>query len=145
MGWTKGTGREEKPDRLRVERACNLTRDQDTFPEEYGIQDTLGGYVVAYAPNTGGMTLLGEGVDIDGRMYVHVLTGDLQKQQAMKTMNRRRLPMWRKVGEAFAANGDIEMSRLFFQAEDQIEREGAVDDPTVAKIFSTLVAHGIVE
>lgn len=143
LGWTKGVGREEKPDRLRVERVCNLTRDQDSYPEEY--TSALGGYVIAYAPSSGGMTLLGDGVEIDGRMYVHLLTGDLQKQQSSKTINRRRLPTWRKVGEAFAASGDVELSRLFFQAEDQIDRSGVVDDSTVGRIFSTLVAQGVIE
>ena len=142
MGWTIGLGRDERADRRRVEDICNLTRDQDEWPEAAGV---LGGYVIAYAPSEGGMSLLGDGVDIDARMYVHLLTGDLQKQEMTKTMNRRRQPMWRKVAEAFAGHGEVALARLFFQAEDQIKGQGVVNSDLVGEIYKSLIASGHLE
>lgn len=141
MGWTVGTGRDERPDRRRVEDICNLTRDQEQWPEA----SVLGGYVIAYAPSQGGMTLVGDDVDIDARMYVHLLVGDLQKQEASKTVNRRRRPMWQKVGEAFAAHGEVALARLFFQAEDQIKTQGVVNSDLVGEVYKTLIANGYLD
>lgn len=132
MGWVLPRDGKDEPDRRRVENICNLTRDQHEWPE---IADQLGGYVIAYSPNQGGMLL----VDPTGEQPLDHLTqmlmGDLQKQQGIKTINRRRLPTWKTAGDAASALGDNEMARLFWQAEGEINKTGFVSDSVIGDIF----------
>jgi hypothetical protein len=132
MGWTIPNGGKDEPDRRRVENICNLTRDQHEWPE---IADMLGGYVIAYAPNQGGMSLIDPTGDMPLDHLTHILLGDLQKQQGIKTINRRRLPTWKTAGESAAAQGDNEMARLFWQAEGEINKAGFVSDSVIGDIF----------
>lgn len=144
MGWLDSN---DQPDRRLVENVCNLTRDVDQAPDGYPdwVAEQLGGYVIAYADVRGGMQLLGDGVDFDPRMYVYVLTADLQHGQAIKTHNRRRLPMWLKSAEGFADHGDTGLAMLFAKAEDQIASTGMVADKLVGDIFKALRASGYLE
>lgn len=143
MGWTTGQGRGEKPDRRRVERVCNLTRDQEDFPE---YESTLCGFVIAYSPSQGGMCLIDPtGDHFSDVEFLHVLVGDAQRQQAAKTVARRRIPMWKTVGDGFAALGELELARLFWQGEREISAEGFVSDSLTNDLFQTLRAHGYVE
>lgn len=142
MGWTLGTGRDEKPDRRRVEDVCNLTRDQELFPE-YGA--ALGGFVIAYAPSQGGMSLVDPTGEIPLHHLVHILLGDMQKQQAAKTINRRRQPTWRTAGDSATVNGDVELARLFYQAENEIATTGFVSDSVVGSCFKVARSRGLFE
>lgn len=141
MGWIIGEGRDEKPNRRLVEDVCNLTRDQELFPE---YQEALQGFVIAYAPSEGGMSLVDPTGDIPLHLLTHLLLGDLQKQQAMKTMNRRRLSMWRAAGDSATFGGDGELSRLFHQAENEINLQGFVSDSVTGSLFKVAATRGLI-
>ncbi len=136
-----------KPNRRLVESVCNLSRDVEDTPDGYPdwVVAQLGGYVIAYAPSDGGMCLLGEGVDIDARMFVHLITGDLQKQQAMKTMMRRRLPMYKKVVQAFADAGQWGLAKALAKGENEVETAGMVSDHVVGEVFKAAREIGVIE
>ncbi len=144
MDWMRD---ELKPNRSLVESVCNLTRDVEDTPDAYPawVVAQLGGYVIAYAPSDGGMCLLGEGVELDARMFVHLITGDLQKQQAMKTMMRRRLPMWKKVVQAFADTGQWGLAKALAKGENEVETAGMVSDHVVGEVFKAAREIGVIE
>jgi hypothetical protein len=139
MGWVTGRPPTESPDRQRVEMVANLTRDAEQSPEGYPawVVSALGGFVIAYSPNTGGLALIGEGVEIDAREFIHILTGDLQAQQRVKQVNRRRLPTWNRVARAYADGGDIGMAMLLAKGENEIATTGMVSDQIVGEVYKT--------
>lgn len=143
MGWVKPNGAIDEPDRRRVEDVCNLTRDQDDLPSF--VAEALGGFVITYAPNQGGMLLIDPSGDMPFQHLAHMLFGDLQKQQNIKTINRRRQPDWKKAGNAAMNSGDGEMAQLFWVAADQIDRTGFVSDSTLANIFKTAHVRGLLQ
>jgi hypothetical protein len=138
MGWFTRTG---KPDRARVEAICNLTRDQDTL--EPWQQETLAGYVIAYSPRRGGMTLwTPEDFSVEIRQWVHSFEGDLQRQQQYRTENRRRLADWRAFSRAAFNAGDDELARLCNHAENEIETTGFVSEYTINELWKVWVSRG---
>jgi len=141
MGWYKGTGKDD-PDRARVERMCNLTRDQD----QWGwVSELLGGFAISYAPQQGGMILVDESGEIPLDHMWHQILGDLQLQHKAQTMNKRRLPTWRKAGSQSANNDNLELARLCWQAENEIEHTGFVTETTYVNLIKSLRALGFME
>lgn len=145
MGWVKpGVGGVDEPDRRLVEDVCNLTRDLAHDPQAWPeAADLLAGYVIAYAPNSGGMTLIDPDGDQPLHHLTHILLGDLQKQQQIKTINRRRLPSWSAAAQNAFNAGDFDLARLFSQSEDQIKRIGFVEDQTINAIFQVADSRGL--
>jgi hypothetical protein len=140
MGWFRRDG---APDREMVEAVCNLTRDQDQQPQY--AQDQLAGFIVAYSPSQGGMTLLDpESGEMPLQHYVHILAGDMQRQRQHMTENRRRLPTWKTAGRIAANGKDQDLARLCWQAENEIDRSGFVDDHTVSEMFKVFRTRGLV-
>lgn len=142
MGWVKEGGKNgvDQPNERLVEDVCNLTRDQHLFPE---YREALSGMVIAYRPNQGGFVLVDPDGATDSRMLIHVLLGDMQRQQSIKTMNSRRIPTWRAVGDSFSKNDDLEMARLMWQAENEIQSSGFVSGTLVGQIYKTAGARGL--
>jgi hypothetical protein len=141
MGWVLRL-RNDEPDRRLVEDVCNLTRDQDQYPV---AAETLGGYVISYAPSRGGMLLIDPTGEQPLHHQLHMLTGDLQKQQMIKTMNRRRLPTWKAAGEAASNTDDRELARLLWQAENEISSTGFVSDSLIAQFFQAMRTRSVLE
>jgi hypothetical protein len=140
MGWFRPSlGALDRPDVDRVNDASRLTQDLILTDD-----NRLGGYVICYKPNVGGMVLIDPDQPLEDVHVIHVLVGDLQNQQRIKTINRRRLADWRQAGQSFASGGDMDMARLFWKAEEQVDTSGFVDDPTVDKIFKQLRARELV-
>lgn len=133
---------DDGPDRRLVEDVCNLTRDQFQDPM---VELVLGGYVVSYSPSQGGMTL----VDPTGEQpldhLVHMLTGDLQRDQAIRTQLRRRLPTWKTAGANAAKNDDNELARLCWQIESEIDGTGHVSETLQAQWFQMMRVRGLFE
>lgn len=139
MEWVKADG---SADRRRVENVCNLTRDQDDLSDWIG--KTLGGFLIAYAPSDGGMTLVDPSAsEMPLDHFVHVLAGDVQRQKQHKTENRRRIPTWTKAGQAAMNGGDAELARLCWQAENEVNSAGFVSDTTAGQLFSCFVSRGL--
>lgn len=128
MGWYQPNGKDA--DVRRVQDVCKHTRDQEDLPE--WMQDELTGMVIAYAPIKGGMTLIdpGDGSTLDLNHYVHLLAGDLTRQQQHKTENRGRLAMWKALTTAAFSAGYQQLATLSAQAETQIKQNGTVTDST---------------
>jgi hypothetical protein len=145
MGWVKaGVGRIDEPDRQLVEDVCTLTRELAASPDSWpAAADLLAGYVIAYSPNAGGMTLIDPTGDDPLHHLTHILLGDLQKQKGMKTTNRRRLPMWEAAADNALANGDTELGRLLDRAAQEIKKTGFVEDQTVNGIYSVADSRGL--
>lgn len=140
MGWLKRDGH---PDRSLVEAVCNLTRDQERSPQY--VRDQLAGFVVAYSPSQGGMTLIDpESGEMPLQHYVHILVGDMQRQRQHMTENRRRLPTWKTAGKVAANGNDQALARLCWQAENEIDRSGFVDEHTVSEMFKVFRSRGLV-
>lgn len=137
--WLKpnGTG-----DRRLVEAVANMTRDQE-MPGNEMVRQFCGGYVVAYAPNLGGMTLLDPSGELSLVHQLHMLSGDLQRQQSIKTMNRRRLSYWRAAADNAFKTGDAGLARLLNQIENQIDTSGLVTDSLVAEYMKALASRGV--
>jgi hypothetical protein len=143
MGWTiPGHGSIDKPNTRLVEDICNFTRDQAHHP---GASEFLGGFVIAYAPTLGGISLVDPTGEIPLSHIVHQLAGDMHQQKSIKTINRRRLPMWHAAGESAMANDDRELARLFHQAEHDIKSTGFVSDVVLGDLFKALSARSLLE
>lgn len=116
---------EWKRGRKLVEEVCTLTRDQDQDPYAASI---CGGYVIAYAPNIGGMTLLDPSGNLSFKHLLHMLAGDLSQQQKAKTVNRRRVNDWNALGHQALNSMQPDLGRIAFQIEREIEATGFVSD-----------------
>lgn len=139
MCWVRSNdGATDLPNVQRVHDVCALTKDRADTGE-------FAGMVIVYAPNSGGMVLIDPDSETPDFHLVHMLVGDLQRQRSIKTMNRRRIADWRQVGRSFAGADDLDMARLFWQAEDEIDRTGFVDGSTEIAIFKALRARGMVQ
>lgn len=136
MEWVDRAG---KADRARVEGMCNLTRDQDQWD---WVKSSLSGFRVSYAPSQGGMTLIDPEGELPLDHMYHVLAGDLQRQQSARTTNLRRIPTWKEVGQRAAAAGDMDLARLWWQGENEIETTGFVSGTVSGKIMQALAARG---
>lgn len=131
--------RDGKPDRRMVEDVCTLTREQDSN----GLAELLGGFVVSYAPSKGGMVLWTDSeAPIDH--YVHMFTGDMQRETQHRTENRRRLPYWEKAAEAASGSGDVELARLLFEARREIESTGFVSEQVTGQLMFVFQSRGLV-
>ena len=128
------------PNRALVEQVMNATRDQDVDPL---AREMFGGLVVAYAPNTGGLTL----VDPNGEMalphQLHMLAGDVSIQQKAKTTLRRRLPTWKAAAFAAMSAGDFDLGRLLSQIENEIDTNGVASDTLIARYLTEMAARKI--
>lgn len=124
--WLRGDG---TGNRKLVEDVCNLTRDQEDDPYAKAL---FSGFVVSYAPNLGGMTLLDPTGDISFPHLLHMLAGDLNRQQATKTINRRRLSYWNSAGHSALGSQEPDLARVMFQIEHEIESTGVASDGLVA-------------
>lgn len=136
MNWYLGS----KPDRRLVEDVCNLTRDQDLYPP---AKELLGGFTICYSPSKGGLLLQDPDGDLPLDHQLFRLSGDLQAQQKIKTINRRRLPSWKVAAEQAFKTGDLEVSRICWQAANDIEHTGFVSDHLIAEFFKTAAARGL--
>lgn len=137
MGWFD---KDLNPNREMVAEVCNMTRDQDEWPE---VKAELGGMRIAYAPSEGGMVLMDLSGDMPLTHQVHFLIGDAQRQQQHKTENRRRLPSWEAAGNSAVMMQDRELAQLFFNGKNEIERSGFITDLTAQKLFQALAARGM--
>jgi hypothetical protein len=119
-----------------VEDVCNATRDH---PQHFG------GFVICYSPSDGGMVL----IDPDGSMsmwaMIKLINGDMRTQHACQTMMRRRLPTWNAFGRQLAQQGDVDGSRLAFQAEGELDQHGIVTETTWIALAKHLLARGLLE
>lgn len=124
---TDGTG-----DARLVGEVCNLTRDQagDTL-----AASMFGGFVVTYAPSIGGMVLFDPQGEMSFEGLLHMLSGDIQRQQAAKTTNRRRVANWNAVGHQALTNGHADLGRICFQIEREIEAGGVASDSLVVEFM----------
>lgn len=132
--WLLGDGTGN--DRL-VSDVCNLTRDQ--AEDEYA-KALFAGFTVTYAPNLGGMALFDPAGELSFDALIHMLSGDLQRQEAAKTVNRRRTANWNAVGHQALSNGNPDLGRIAFQCEHDIDATGIVSSSLVAE-FLRLVAE----
>lgn len=107
---------------------CNLTRDQADDPY---AAEKFGGLVVTYAPNLGGMALFDPSGKMDFTANIHMLKGDLARQQHAKTTNRRRVVNWNTVGHQALSNGLSDLARIAFQIEREIDSSGVCSDSLV--------------
>ena len=137
MGWYEGP--DHHPSRRMVEEACTITRDQNDWPD---IRADLGGLIIAYAPEEGGMILIDWSGDMPLEHQVHFLIGDAQRQQQHKTENRRRIPTWEAAGNAAVMMNDPELAQLFFAGKNEVERSGFITDLTSRKLFQAIAARG---
>lgn len=126
MGWYMPNGKDA--DLRLVQDVCKHTRDQADLADHY--QTDLGGMVIAYAPIRGGMTLIdpSDGSNLELEHYVHLLRGDVTRQQQHKTENRGRLAMWQALTTASFVAGYQNLARICAQAESQIKETGFVSD-----------------
>lgn len=139
MGWYQPDGK--SADVRRVQDVCKHTRDQEDLPD--WMQQELAGMVIAYAPIKGGMTLIDpSGGSLDLHHYIHLLAGDLARQQQHRTENRGRLAMWKALtNDAFTA-GYQGLARISAQAEAQIKQNGEVSEATTEEFMKELAVLG---
>jgi hypothetical protein len=146
MGWVKrGSGAVDEPDVRLVENICNLTRDLAHDPESWPTgAELLAGYVIAYAPNKGGMTLIDPtSGDVPLAHMAHVLAGDIQKQKSVQTIHRRRQPTWAAAAAAAFSGGDIDLGRALDRGHDEIVKSGMLTDQTANLIYRLLDSRGL--
>lgn len=128
------------PDRKLLSDICALTKDQDRNPTASAL---FCGMVVDYSPTLGGMVL----IDPTGAMalphQLHMLAGDVQAQQRTKTMNRRRLQVWKAVALAGFSSGDFDLGRVCSQIENEINTTGFVSDTLVVEYLALIRDRGI--
>jgi hypothetical protein len=137
MGWRTSKGR---PDVKKVERVCNLTRDQGEAPDH--VRELLAGAVIAYAPTRGGMTCWIPTAQAHPQHWVHSFEGDLQRQQQYRTENRRRLEDWRAFADAAWLEKDEELLRLVIEARHETDRSGFVSETTNGNLFKCFRSRG---
>jgi hypothetical protein len=118
----------------------NLTRDQALDPTAAAL---LAGFVVAYSPNVGGITLLDPTGEMPLPHLLHMLSGDMQRQQAEKTVMRRRVPSWGAAAKSALAGGDHDLGLLLGQMQNEIASSGFVSDSLVAEYIKALRKRGI--
>ena len=111
------------------------------YPE---LANELGGMVIAYSPQSGGITLVDPDGDLSDEMFAHVLSGDLLQGQNIKTILRRRLPVWDAAATAFGKRGDYELSKLFAQGFNEIEMNGSITDTTYGRLWKSMRSRGLV-
>lgn len=135
--WLRGDGTGNV--RLLQEVAA-LTKDQDVDPY---AKEICAGYVINYAPNFGGITL----TDPDGEMTMehslHMLAGDLLRQQNAKTIMRRRVQVWNAAGHLALKTGETDIGRVTFQIEREIESSGFVSESLVVEFLRLIRKLGI--
>lgn len=136
-GWLTNDG---EPNRRVVEEVCNLTRDQHTWPE---VATALGGYMITYAPQSGGATLIGDLGEMKLDHQLHMLAGDITRQQATKTINRRRVASWDTAARQALRSGDHDLGLVLGQIKNEIEMTGFVSDSLVEEFIKLLVGRGI--
>jgi hypothetical protein len=129
-----------QPDRRLVSDVCNLTRDQDHDPT---ARELFGGYMIAYAPNSGGMVLIDPSGEMALHHHLHFLAGDVQMQQKAKTVMRRRISDWKAAALSAMSSGDYDLGRLLSQAENEIDRSGFISDTLVVLYLKALTARGV--
>lgn len=137
MDWRTSKG---KVDRHKVERICNLTRDQGEAPDH--IRELLAGAVISYAPTRGGMVLWLPTAQAHPQHWVHSFEGDLARQQQHRTENRRRLEDWRAFADAAWLEKDEELLRLVTEARHEVDRTGFVTETTIAELFKVWRSRG---
>lgn len=135
--WLTSSG---EPNRKIVEEVCNLTRDQHAWPE---VAEALQGYMITYAPQSGGATLIGSAGEMKLDHHLHMLAGDITRQQATKTTNRRRVASWETAARQALRAGDHDLGLILGQIKNEIDMTGFVSDSLVAEFISMLVGRGI--
>lgn len=135
--WLKKDG---SPNRSLVEDVCNLTRDQDAWPE---VATELSGYRVVYAPSKGGMVLIGADGEMKLEHLVRMLWGDARRQQEAKTVGRRRVSSWRTAAQMASRSGDLDLGLLMAQMENEVNTTGFVSDSLYTEFEAALRKRGI--
>lgn len=133
MGW---------PTRQTVEAVQRLTQDQEMYPL---AKDRLAGFRIAYAPSKGGVLLIAPDGELPLAHGLHFLAGDLQRQQAEKTVLRRRIPTWKSIGDQAANGGDLDLARICYQSMNELETHGFVSDHLTNEFFKALTSRGMAE
>jgi len=131
MGW---------PDRRAVEEAQRITQDQDRWPAARAL---LSGFRISYAPSQGGMLLIGRDGDLSLDHQLHFLAGDLQRQQAEKTVLRRRIPNWKAIGDQAAKAGELDIARICWQCANELDTHGFISDHLTGEYFKVLATRGM--
>jgi hypothetical protein len=130
------------PNRRLVDEVCALSKDQ-FLPDKKHVHDELAGYVIAYSPTIGGMTL----IDATGEMaldhMLHLLAGDLLRQRNIVTMMRRRADVWHALAKQALAHGDIDLGLLAGQIENEINRTGYVGEGLAQEFIELVEVRGI--
>jgi hypothetical protein len=128
-----------EPDVARVQRACNCTRDQLRDPE---LAEAFAGFVVAYSPVQGGMTLIDPTGDLPLDHGLHVCLGDVRAQQQSKTQNQRRLPTWKQMGAQAMSQHEPDIARVCWQIEGEISSTGFASNTSVAEFMKLCRLRG---
>ncbi len=128
--WLKSNG---DGDRQLVSDICNLTRDQGI---DLVAERKFQGYVIAYSPSIGGMVLFDPSGELSFESMLFMLAGDMQRQSATATINRRRVSYWNAAGHQAINAGEADLGRLCFQIEREIESTGFAADSLVADFLS---------
>lgn len=101
------------------------------------------GCVVFYSPSAGGVTLADESGEMLPHHLLHMLSGDLERQQATKTVNRRRITSWRIAAQNAMKDGDFDLGRALSHIENEIDARGFVSDSLVAEFMKLLDRRGL--
>jgi hypothetical protein len=135
-GWLLGDG---TGNAALVAEICTLSREQ---PSDGYAASTFAGYVIDYAPSIGGMHLVDPAGKPSLEGLVHMLMGDMQRQQTAKTVNRRRIEVWNAVGHQAFDAGNADLGRVAFQIEREINATGFAADSLVMEFASLIEAMG---
>lgn len=100
-----------------------LMHDQHDSDE---VAERLGGYMIRYSPNIGGLTLVGALGEMDVRHLAMTLLGDLEMQQRALTAIRRRTSGWKTLSEKAFIDGKVDLARCCAQIEREIDTRGYV-------------------
>lgn len=135
--WLRADG---TPNRRLVEDVANLTRDQHGDIE---AEIACAGYIVSYSPVKGGMTLVGLDGNMDLPHLLKMQAGDVLRQQNAKTINRRRVAIWKEASRAAHRAGDFDLAACLSQIENEIDTTGFVSDSKSNEFLQLLRVRGI--
>lgn len=131
-----------KPNRRLVDQVAGLSKDQ-FLPGNEGVHGRLRGFVIAYSPSIGGMTLIDETGEMSLAHMLHITAGDLLRQKNVITVHRRRLDVWNAIAKSAIANGDVDLGLLAGQIQREIEMTGFVSEAIASEFLQAVEAKGL--